>query len=262
MGVNAPRLRFLTVVCATLVTAASIAVSGMIGWVGLVVPHLCRKLVGSNFRVRWPCSMLAGAAFLLLVDNLSRNLLATEIPIGILTAFTGRALLPLSDAAERGCPVMLEVEHLRFSFGAREVLRGVDLRAEPGSWSLSWGPTGRERPPCSAASWACCRLPGVRPGGRLRRVIPGAPRPGQKNRLYSPDQPYDLSLHGAGAGAHGHQPPAGPFLRAGRRERAIAMEALEELGIADYAHRSFAELSGGERSLYWRPALASRPGCC
>lgn len=90
MGVNAPRLRFLTVVCATLVTAASIAVSGMIGWVGLVVPHLCRKLVGSNFRVLLPCSMLAGAAFLLLVDNLSRNLLATEIPIGILTAFTAR----------------------------------------------------------------------------------------------------------------------------------------------------------------------------
>ena len=89
MGVNAPRLRFLTVVCATLVTAASIAVSGMIGWVGLVVPHLCRKLVGNNFRVLLPCSMLAGAAFLLLVDNLSRNLLATEIPIGILTAFVG-----------------------------------------------------------------------------------------------------------------------------------------------------------------------------
>ena len=89
MGVNAPRLRFLTVVCATLVTAASIAVSGMIGWVGRVAPPLCRKLVGSNFRVLLPCSMLAGAAFLLLVDNLSRNLLATEIPIGILTAFTG-----------------------------------------------------------------------------------------------------------------------------------------------------------------------------
>ena len=51
--------------------------------------NLCRKLVGSNFRVLLPCSMLAGAAFLLLVDNLSRNLLATEIPIGILTAFTG-----------------------------------------------------------------------------------------------------------------------------------------------------------------------------
>ncbi|MFR5809259.1 MAG: FecCD family ABC transporter permease [Flavonifractor plautii] len=84
---NAPGC-FLTV-CATLVTAASIAVSGMIGWVGLVVPHLCRKLVGSNFKVLLPCSMLAGAAFLLLVDNLSRNLLATEIPIGILTAFTG-----------------------------------------------------------------------------------------------------------------------------------------------------------------------------
>ena len=89
MGVNAPRLRLGVVLCATLVTAASISVSGMIGWVGLVVPHLCRKLVGSNFKWLLPCAMLAGAAFLLLVDDISRNLLATEIPIGILTAFTG-----------------------------------------------------------------------------------------------------------------------------------------------------------------------------
>ena len=89
MGVRTGVLRLVVILCATLLTAASVAVSGMIGWVGLVVPHLCRKLVGSNFKVLLPCSMLAGAAFLLLVDNLSRNLLATEIPIGILTAFTG-----------------------------------------------------------------------------------------------------------------------------------------------------------------------------
>ena len=89
MGVNPSRLRLLVVLSATLVTAASISVSGMIGWVGLVIPHLCRKLVGSNFKTLLPASMLGGAAFLLLVDNISRNLLATEIPIGILTAFAG-----------------------------------------------------------------------------------------------------------------------------------------------------------------------------
>ena len=89
MGVHPGRLRLIVVVAATLVTAASIAVSGMIGWVGLVMPHLCRKLVGSNFRQLLPASMLAGAAFLLLVDDLSRNLLAVEIPIGILTAVIG-----------------------------------------------------------------------------------------------------------------------------------------------------------------------------
>ena len=54
-----------------------------------MIPHLARKLVGSNYRDLLPASMLAGAAFLLLVDNVSRNLLAVEIPIGILTALIG-----------------------------------------------------------------------------------------------------------------------------------------------------------------------------
>jgi len=89
LGVNTNRLRFFVIVCATLVTAASVSVSGMIGWVGLVIPHLSRKLVGSNYRYLLPASMIAGATFLLLVDNVSRNLLAVEIPIGILTAFIG-----------------------------------------------------------------------------------------------------------------------------------------------------------------------------
>lgn len=89
MGVNTSHLRFTVILCATFLTAASVAVSGMIGWVGLVVPHLCRKLVGNDNRYLLPASMLFGAMFLLLVDNASRNLLATEIPIGILTAFVG-----------------------------------------------------------------------------------------------------------------------------------------------------------------------------
>ena len=89
MGVSTSRLRLLTVICATLMTAASVAVSGMIGWVGLVIPHLCRKTIGNDCRHLLPASMVFGALFLLLVDNVSRNLLATEIPIGILTAFVG-----------------------------------------------------------------------------------------------------------------------------------------------------------------------------
>ena len=89
MGVNVACLRLITVLCATILTAAGVAVSGMIGWVGLVIPHLSRKLVGGDCRRLLPCSMLLGAAFLLTVDDVSRNLLATEIPIGILTALIG-----------------------------------------------------------------------------------------------------------------------------------------------------------------------------
>ena len=89
MGVNAGRVRLLVILCATLITASSVAVSGMIGWVGLVIPHLSRKLVGNDYRYLMPASMLFGAAFLLAVDDVSRNLMALEIPIGILTAFVG-----------------------------------------------------------------------------------------------------------------------------------------------------------------------------
>ena len=89
MGVHTERLRMTVILCATVLTAACVSVSGMIGWVGLVIPHLSRKLVGNDCRYLLPVSMLFGAGFLLLVDDLSRNLIATEIPVGILTAFVG-----------------------------------------------------------------------------------------------------------------------------------------------------------------------------
>lgn len=89
MGVNAGRLRAAVIFCATLITAASVSVSGVIGWVGLVIPHLTRRMVGNNYRHLMPATMLFGAIFLLLVDDLSRNLLATEIPLGILTSLIG-----------------------------------------------------------------------------------------------------------------------------------------------------------------------------
>ena len=89
LGVNVSRLRLTVIVCATLITAACVAVSGVIGWIGLVIPHLCRKLIGNDQRYLLPASILFGASFMLTVDNISRSLLMTEIPIGILTAFIG-----------------------------------------------------------------------------------------------------------------------------------------------------------------------------
>lgn len=89
MGVNAPRLRIIIAICSTLVTASAVSVSGMIGWVGLVIPHMMRKLVGSDYRYLMPASMLGGGIFLLMVDNVSRNATTAGIPIGILTSFIG-----------------------------------------------------------------------------------------------------------------------------------------------------------------------------
>lgn len=89
MGVRVDAVRAVSLVCATLITAAAVSISGMIGWVGLVVPHFCRKIIGNNFKYLLPASILTGAFFLLMVDNVSRNLFEVEIPIGILTALIG-----------------------------------------------------------------------------------------------------------------------------------------------------------------------------
>ena len=89
MGINTGRTRIWVISAATLITSASVAVAGIVGWVGLVIPHLARAVVGPNYKVLLPTSLFIGAIFLLLVDDLARLLLAVEIPIGILTALLG-----------------------------------------------------------------------------------------------------------------------------------------------------------------------------
>jgi iron complex transport system permease protein len=89
LGINTTRTRLVVIFAATLLTACSVAVSGMIGWIGLVVPHLARSIVGPNYRVLLPTTIFVGAAFLLIVDNVSRLLFSVEIPIGLLTSILG-----------------------------------------------------------------------------------------------------------------------------------------------------------------------------
>jgi len=90
LGVSASRVRLVVVAAATLGTAAAVAVSGLIGFVGIVVPHAVRLLVGSSYRVILPLSVLGGAAFLVLADLGARTLVApAEVPLGVITAFVG-----------------------------------------------------------------------------------------------------------------------------------------------------------------------------
>ena len=89
LGINTTILRLIVIVCATLMTSASVAISGMIGWVGLVIPHFCRIIFGYDYRRLIPAAFLFGASFLMLVDNIARNITTSEIPIGILTSFVG-----------------------------------------------------------------------------------------------------------------------------------------------------------------------------
>lgn len=89
MGINPQRTRMAVIICSTLITAATVSVTGVIGWVGLVIPHLTRRIVGNNYKYLLPASMVTGAIFLLIVDNVARTLWTTDIPLGILTAVIG-----------------------------------------------------------------------------------------------------------------------------------------------------------------------------
>ena len=105
MGVDTTRLRVVVVLCATLMTAGSVAISGMIGWVGLVIPHFGRMIFGQDYRRLLPASSLLGATFLMVVDNLARTITTSEIPLGILTSFVGAPVflyLILSGGTQRG----------------------------------------------------------------------------------------------------------------------------------------------------------------
>jgi len=89
LGVNVDKMRLIIIICATLVTSAAVSISGVIGWVGLVVPHISRMIVGPNYSRLLPMSMVCGASFMLLVDDLARTVAATEIPLGIITSLVG-----------------------------------------------------------------------------------------------------------------------------------------------------------------------------
>ncbi len=89
LGHNAVLIRYAVIFCATVLTASSVCISGTVGWIGLVVPHFARMLVGPNNQRLLPLAVVMGALFLLVVDTLSRTTMNAEIPLSILTGLIG-----------------------------------------------------------------------------------------------------------------------------------------------------------------------------
>jgi iron complex transport system permease protein len=103
LGAETRVLRILFVGAATLMTSAAVSISGIIGWIGLIIPHVARLIAGPEFSRLLPVAMLLGAGYLLAVDTLARTMAAIEVPIGILTAFIGAPFfLWLLATARRG----------------------------------------------------------------------------------------------------------------------------------------------------------------
>ena len=156
LGLDVSKLRIAVIACATLVTASAVAIAGVIGWVGLVIPHAARLLVGAAFARVLPLSLVLGAAFMLAVDTVCRTVSATEIPPGVATAFIGT-------------PVFIVLLAATFRRWASKRDRSTsDIRAtpwagasrrasRPARWSRSWAPTAAaSRPSCARCS-ACRR---------------------------------------------------------------------------------------------------------
>ncbi|MDP4177328.1 MAG: iron ABC transporter permease [Bacillota bacterium] len=89
MGVDTNKIRIIIIICSTLLTASAVSVCGMVGWVGLIIPHIARIITGPNYKKLLPASFLIGGTYLLLIDDIARSLFVTEIPLGILTSIIG-----------------------------------------------------------------------------------------------------------------------------------------------------------------------------
>jgi len=89
LGVDTRRMKHILILISTMITAYSVCICGIIGWIGLVIPHLGRMIVGPDNARLIPASFFLGAAYLILIDNIARNATTAEIPLGILTAIVG-----------------------------------------------------------------------------------------------------------------------------------------------------------------------------
>ena len=89
LGINIRRYRLLFITASTLLSAAAVCLGGLIGWVGLMIPHLARALVGADYERLIPASAILGAGYLVLMDDIARSILSMELPLGVVTSIMG-----------------------------------------------------------------------------------------------------------------------------------------------------------------------------
>jgi len=220
LGVEAGRLRRLVIAAATLMTAAVVALAGQIGWVGLIVPHIARMLVGPGFALLLPTAMLLGSSYLVLVDTLARNLGTVETPLGVLTALVGAPFFLWLLARGRtgwGHEARVARARLWLPGPSGRVPSEPRRRGRPGAL-----PPGTERLGQDHAvphpAWAAAAAGRRRPAGRPSARRDDAPRDRPPRRLRAPSPRGAVPLHRLRDGADGPDRPSRP-VRSAKPER-------------------------------------------
>ena len=108
-------MKAIIIVCCTLITASAVCVAGIVGWVGLIIPHVARMLVGPNHRVMLPVCLTIGACYLLFIDDIARTITASEIPLGILTAIVGAPFFGYLLRKTKGAELEIDDQSNRYS---------------------------------------------------------------------------------------------------------------------------------------------------
>ncbi len=187
LGAPVARVRLVVVIAATLGTAAVVSVSGLIGFVGIMVPHVVRLVAGSSYRRVLPLSFIFGAAFLILADIPGRLLLdPAETPIGVVTAFLGAPfLIIVLRARSQGSVAMssLELRELAVHYGRHQALAPFSDVVHSGEWLGLIGPNGAGKSSLLRAVVGARRGDGRRPRRRLVPVVAEPPTPGRPRRL-------------------------------------------------------------------------------
>ena len=232
LGLDVGRLRLMVIACATLMTAVAVAIGGLIGLVGLVVPYLGRLVVGSDDRALVPVCAVLGGCYLLLVDDIARSLLSQEIPLGILTSLLGGARVHISAGAHpKGLgmiPPHLAVQGLSCGHGGRVVVRDVDFTLSGGEFLCLLGPNGVGK--TTLFKTVLRLMPSL--GGRIlvdgediagwsRRKI--ATAVGYVPQAHTPPFPFEVGL----VVAMGRTAHLGPLSAPGREDALIAEEAMD-----------------------------------
>ncbi len=250
LGVDVRRVRLALVVAATLGTAAAVAVTGLIGFVGIIVPHTIRLLTGVGYRALLPLSVIVGAGFLVLADVIARTALAPGgDPARGRDRVLRRAVLRARAAhdSRRCARDAIELATSRSSSAAARSSTGSTSSVAEGEWLALIGPNGAGKTTLLRAIARLVPFAGeivARRRARTRAVARGARAPRRRRAAGA----VDAALDDRGEYVLlGRTPHLGPLAKEGARDREAAARALARLDLLPFADRRLGTLSGGEK---------------